>query len=120
MLDMQYVRDNAEFVKKATKDKGFDESIIDELLAADIKHRSLIGEVEAIRRERNILNDSLKKNRTDDLIARSRKLKVDLDAKEPELEKTEVPLAVKTFLRPVKITGSRNLKVFKSSKAINL
>lgn len=89
MLDMQYIRDNAELVKKATKDKGFDASVIDELLAADVRHRSLIGEVEAIRRERNILNDSLKKNRTDELIAQSRKLKAELDNKEPELEELE-------------------------------
>ncbi|MBP9702943.1 serine--tRNA ligase [Candidatus Woesebacteria bacterium] len=89
MLDMQYVRDNAAIVKQATLDKGFDASVIDELLEVDAKHRVLIGQVENIRRERNVLNDSLKKNRTDELIAQSRKLKAELDSKEPELEKLE-------------------------------
>ena len=89
MLDMQYVRDNADLVKKATKDKGFDASVIDELLAIDAKHRTLIGEVETIRRDRNLLNDSLKKNRTEELIAESRKLKAELESKEPELEALE-------------------------------
>lgn len=86
MLDMQYIRDNSGLVKKATKDKGFDASVIDELLAIDEKHRVLIGEVETIRRDRNILNDQLKKNRTDELINQSRALKAELDKKEPELD----------------------------------
>lgn len=83
---MQYIRDNSGLVKKATKDKGFDASVIDELLAIDEKHRVLIGEVETIRRDRNILNDQLKKNRTDELINQSRALKAELDKKEPELD----------------------------------
>ena len=86
MLDMQYIRDNSGLVKKATKDKGFDASVIDELLAIDEKHRVLIGEVETIRRDRNILNDQLKKNRTNELINQSRALKAELDKKEPELD----------------------------------
>lgn len=86
MLDMQYVRDNAALVKQATLDKGFDASVIDELLAVDAKHRILIGEVEKIRHDRNNLNDQLKKNRTDELINQSRALKAELDKKEPELD----------------------------------
>lgn len=93
MLDIQYIRDNAEKVKASTKNKNYNPAVVDNLLAADIKRRDLIAKVEAIRGERNKLNDELKKARTDALIAKSKSLKLELDNLEPELKTVEASYA---------------------------
>lgn len=89
MLDVQYIRDNAELVKQATERKGKDPAVVDELLAVDTKRRKLIGEVEALRKERNEVNRSLKRERDDALIARSKELKQQLKDVEPQLDELE-------------------------------
>lgn len=55
MLDIQFIRDNAGTIKQATIDKGFDGSVVDELIKVDVERRQLIGEVEAIRAKKNKL-----------------------------------------------------------------
>lgn len=55
MLDIQYLRDHANEVKQATLDKGFDGSVVDQLIEVDSEKRKLIGEVEAIRAKKNKL-----------------------------------------------------------------
>lgn len=98
MLDIQYIRDHAEAVKKATADKGFDAKVVDELLAADQLRRPLIQQVEKIRAERNLLNDQLKTARTEDLITRSKELKhelEDLEAKQKDAESRYYDLMLK-------------------------
>jgi seryl-tRNA synthetase len=53
MLDINYIRDNAEEVKTACKNKQMDSSIIDQLLATDKKRRELQVEVDALRKQSN-------------------------------------------------------------------
>lgn len=79
MLDIQFVRDHSKEVKKATKDKGFDGSLIEKLLSLDKIKRTLIQEVEDLRAKRNKLtkNDILK----------GRKLKIELKTSEEKLAK---------------------------------
>lgn len=89
MLDIQYIRDNAEKVKQGVKNKNLNPAVVDNLLTVDVKRRELIVQVEQIRAKRNKLNDELKKGRTDELIAESKSLKVDLENIEPELKKLE-------------------------------
>ena len=89
MLDIQYIRENAEQVKQAAKDKGFDETVVDQLLAADTKRREMIGVVESLRAERNKLNEELKTSRTPELIEQSKSLKAKLEAIEPDLKLVE-------------------------------
>lgn len=86
MLDIQFIRDNADKIKKGTVNKNRDPEIVDKLLIVDKKRRDLIGQSEKLRAERNILNNELKKGRTDALIAKSKKLKLELDKIEPELK----------------------------------
>ena len=81
MLDIQYIRENKDRVKKATKDKGFDGGIVDKLLKADAERRKLIQEVEEFRARRNKL--------TKDDIAEGKKLKIELKGKEEKLRKIE-------------------------------
>lgn len=89
MLDIQYIRDNAGLVKTSTKNKNLNPAVVDNLLEVDTKRRELIGKVEIIRAERNKLNDQLKTGRTDELIAKSKELKLELENIEPELKQVE-------------------------------
>jgi len=86
MLDIQYIRDNKDKVKTAAKNKNRDAEAVDKLLAADLKRRELIAQVEEVRAKRNKLNDELKKTRTDELIAQSKELKKELEKLEPDLK----------------------------------
>lgn len=89
MLDIQYIRDNADIVREACKNKNLNPSVVDNLLAEDDKRRALIQQVESIRAERNALNDQLKKSQSDDLIQKSSSLKSELLELEPALKQIE-------------------------------
>lgn len=93
MLDIQYIRDNAEQVKTNAKNKNQNPAVVDNLLTADAKRRELIIQAEKIRAERNQLNEQLKKGRTDELIAKSKALKLKLESVEPELKTVEATYA---------------------------
>ena len=92
MLDIQFIRDNAEAVKSATTAKGFDASVVDQLLKVDIEYRAMLGAVELVRKDRNALNEKLKHERSAELIAQSKSLKAVLEEKEPVLKKLETEL----------------------------
>lgn len=89
MLDIQFIRDNADTVKKSTKNKNKNPDVVDNLLSVDSKRRELIVKAEALRAERNKLNDQLKIARSDELIAKSKELKTKLENIEPELKHVE-------------------------------
>jgi len=55
MLDINFVRENQEKVKKGTKDKGYDPKIVERVLKVDEARRDLIGKIENFRTERNKL-----------------------------------------------------------------
>ena len=57
MLDINFIKENKETVKKAAKDKNR-EIDIERLLEVDKLRRELITKVEKIRSERNILSKS--------------------------------------------------------------
>ncbi len=60
MLDLKFIRENAEIVKKAVRDKN--ENVdIDKLLELDSKRRSLISRLDNLRRERNRLSSLIGK-----------------------------------------------------------
>lgn len=81
MLDIKYIRENTDFVKKATNEKGFDGTVIDKLLEVDQKRRELIQTVEEIRAKKNKL--------TKDDIEEGKRLKVELKEKEEVLGRLE-------------------------------
>lgn len=54
MLDIQYIRDNINEVKKATKDKNLDPGLVDKLLKLDTKRLALLRDIEDLRAQRNI------------------------------------------------------------------
>ena len=61
MLDIKFVRDNADAVKENIK-KKFQEAklpLVDEVIELDAKHRAILKEAEALRAERNALSKSI-------------------------------------------------------------
>ena len=55
MLDIKLIWENPEKIKAATIAKGFDGSVVDELIALDKKRRKAMFEVEELRAQRNKL-----------------------------------------------------------------
>lgn len=89
MLDIQFIRDNAQLVKEKTKQKGYDADI-DKLLKLDEDRRRLLGEAERVRAERNALADQLKQGKpSPEQIERGKDLKVKLAELEQQLEPIE-------------------------------
>jgi len=93
MLDINYIRNNQDLVKKAATDKQLDADIVDQVLTADKKRRELIKRVENIRQQANQNADKIKQqvqkndkpNSTD--VEHGKKLKIQLKDIEPELKK---------------------------------
>lgn len=58
MLDIKFIRENTELVKKGVAAKNLDPQIVEKVLLADRKRRELQEEVEKLRADRNILSVS--------------------------------------------------------------
>ncbi|MFV1917209.1 MAG: serine--tRNA ligase [Patescibacteria group bacterium] len=84
MLDIQFIRDNPEKVKKGVSAKQLEPKLVDKVLELDKRRRHLILEVEDLRARRN---EIAKKKPFDS--AQGKKVKVELQKKEPGLKKVE-------------------------------
>jgi len=84
MLDIQFIRDNPDKVKKSTENKNCDVKIVDEVLRLDKKRRELLQKIEALRAERNQLT------RFD--LVKGKKIKNKLKEFEPALKEIEKKL----------------------------
>lgn len=95
MLDIQYIRDNVEVVRKACQDKNLDPKIINDLLIIDGQRRELMKQVEQLRAQANLNADAVKQmvnqgNRpSQEKIDEGRKIKVDLKELEPDLKQAQ-------------------------------
>ena len=96
MLDIQFIRDHPEKVKKAIVDKQLPPrvniEVVDRILELDEKRRTLIQETERIRKQRNELAEKLKTARSTEDIEKGKQLKVKLGETEPELKRIEESL----------------------------
>ncbi len=95
MIDINFVRDNSDEVKRKVASKNFDPKIVDEVLKLDEKRRKFIGEIEEIRSKRN---EAAKEKD----IEKGKKIKKELQELEPKAEEAE-----KEFLE--KLSGIPNL-----------
>jgi seryl-tRNA synthetase len=90
MLDIQFIRDNAELVAEKSKQKGY-EVDIQQLLGFDKERRELTRQVEDLRRQRNELTAQTKgKKPSDDQVKAGRDLKdklADLEHQRASIEK---------------------------------
>ena len=67
MLDLKFIRENAELVKKAVSDKN-ESADIDKIIDLDERRRTVIGEVEKLKALRNRVSEQIavkKKNKED-------------------------------------------------------
>lgn len=93
MLDTQFVRENTELVKQAAIDKQLNPEVVDWLMEADEKRRSLQDQVDELRRQSNVQAEEVKQavaaggKPTPKQIARGKEIKEQLKSIEPELKK---------------------------------
>lgn len=89
MLDIQYIRDNAETLKTAIGNKQMNPQIVDEVLRVDKERRELLSKVEDLRQQSNEHNRTIKGKPTDEQIEKGKELKKQLQDVEPQLKHTE-------------------------------
>mgnify|MGYP006285867153 CR=1 FL=1 len=91
MLDIDFIRENAEDVKRAARVKGFDVDV-DRLIEVDDRRRELIQETEKIRQRRNEIADEIPQASDEerpDLIEEGRQLKETVHEMEEELSEVQ-------------------------------
>ncbi|MDY6904019.1 MAG: serine--tRNA ligase [Thermodesulfobacteriota bacterium] len=59
MLDLKFVRDNTAAVKTALENRGEPAGVIDDFSTLDATRRELLGEIEALRHQRNTVSDEI-------------------------------------------------------------
>jgi seryl-tRNA synthetase len=85
MLDIQYIRDNAELVAEKSKQKGYGTNI-PELLKLDTERRALLTQIDELRAKRNVLAGDMKGAKpTDEQISEGKQLKEEVARLEAEL-----------------------------------
>jgi len=89
MLDIKFIRDNAELVQKNAQDKGYDVSIAD-LLNLDKSRAELLSEADVLRTERNRIATSQKGGRpSEESIAEGKAVKEKLVGVEAALKEAD-------------------------------
>jgi len=91
MLDIKFIRENANKVEKAAKDKGI-EVDVNHVLEIDKKFRELSSEVQLLREKRNIHSSEIKGKPTDEQLKTGKELKQSLETKEHALAAVEEEL----------------------------
>ncbi|OGM12985.1 serine--tRNA ligase [Candidatus Woesebacteria bacterium RIFCSPLOWO2_01_FULL_39_23] len=84
MLDIKYIRENPDKVKKGVADKQYDSTLVDKVLDLDEKKRKLGVEIENLRAERNKLS-----SKEHVASSKGKEIKENLKELEPSLVKLE-------------------------------
>ncbi len=85
MLDIRFIRENAELVETSAKLKGYKVNV-QKLLSLDENRRKLVSEIERIRAERNQLADKTKGTKPDQVaVCQAKRLKDTLSQLEAQL-----------------------------------
>ena len=100
MIDIKEIRDNPDLIKKATKDKKRDPSIIDQVLKLDEIVRSIKGELDNLRAESNSVAKEMSQKRSEDLITKGKKLKEEIKEAEAKLKAKEEELTALLYQIP--------------------
>jgi seryl-tRNA synthetase len=69
MLDLNFVRNNSDLVKKALENRQKDVTLLDRVLIADLEYRDLLKQVETLRAEQNAVTKGVKGKPTDEQIS---------------------------------------------------
>ncbi len=86
MLDIKFVRDNAEAVKKAIADKRVDLDL-EQLLDLDAKRRTLLAEIESLQATKNAVSKELPTYTADEKQAKLLEMK-EVDSRQAELKES--------------------------------
>lgn len=93
MLDIRFIRENAEKVQASARNKGYDVSI-EELLRRDDARRELQQQVDELRAKRNEIAGKMKGGRPDQaLIDQGKQIKIELAEREEYLRGAEAECA---------------------------
>ncbi|MCX6763095.1 MAG: serine--tRNA ligase [Candidatus Moranbacteria bacterium] len=89
MLDIKFIRENKDAVKKNCELRNI-QCDVDRLLELDEKRRKFIAEIGDLKEKKNAINDKMKSGEDrENLISEGKKIKDNLDKLEPEFEKVE-------------------------------
>lgn len=91
MLDIKYIRENADQIKKAIKNKNIDLDL-NRLLMLDKERREMVGKIEELRSERKKLNDLIGDLTEEDrksVIEKGKLIKEQIAILEPDFEVVE-------------------------------
>lgn len=92
MLDIKFIRENPELLKKACRNKNFDPNLVDQILTLDQQIKPLRQEVELLQAERNKLSKTIPAVPADQkttLIAQVNEIKNSLESKASLLKELE-------------------------------
>ena len=96
MLDINFIRNNKELVEHSIKEKMYKNVNLDEILALDDQRKTLLQQVEALRKERNDNTAKMKNGKpSDELIAKGKEIKEKLSTLEADLSDFEKELNTK-------------------------
>lgn len=100
MLDIQFIRDNAELVQEKSEQKGYKVSVA-ELLELDTERRSKLTQIEELRARRNQLTADMKGQKPSEAqIEQGKQLKEEIAARETELKAIEEKYTVQLSAIP--------------------
>jgi len=90
MLDIQFIRDNADLVQRKSEEKGYKDVDVHGLMKVDSERRRLLAEVEDIRAQRNTLTAESKGQKpSDEQIERGKQLREQLAEAEGKLQQAD-------------------------------
>ena len=96
MLDINFIRNNKALVEHSIKEKMYKNVNLDEILALDDQRKTLLQQVEALRKERNDNTAKMKNGKpSDELITKGKEIKEKLSTLEADLSNFEKELNTK-------------------------
>ena len=96
MLDINFIRNNKTLVEHSIKEKMYKNINLDEILTLDDQRKTLLQQVEALRKERNDNTAKMKNGKpSDELIAKGKEIKEKLNTLEADLSNFEKELNLK-------------------------
>ncbi|HEY8300968.1 MAG TPA: serine--tRNA ligase [Jatrophihabitans sp.] len=95
MIDLRTVREDPDRVRASQRLRGADESLVDQLLAADEKRRSAVTQADSLRAEQKTMGRSVSRASADErpgLLERAKQLAAEVKAAEAEQAATDEAL----------------------------
>ncbi|MDQ5932181.1 MAG: seryl-tRNA synthetase, partial [Patescibacteria group bacterium] len=90
MLDIQFIRENADLVQRKTEEKGYKNVDVRKVLEADEARRQVLSQVEELRAQRNVLTNEMKGAKPSaEQLEQGKKLKEQLVSLESQLNEVE-------------------------------